>query len=117
MLRDWRRSEYPVDPTEAEEMEMRSLAVMLFRAEDLLRMARPLAAMDSLSSAGIKLKRSDFCCHGKMMRLENQMEDSVMFFQNFAYQRVICESVGVNGSSLLQTAQDHFRLLRSFFNV
>jgi hypothetical protein len=46
-------------------MEMRSL-VMLFLAADLLRMLRPLAARDSLSPAGIKLKRSDFCCCGKV---------------------------------------------------
>ena len=64
MLRDWRRSEYPVDPME-DVMEMRSL-VMLFLAADLLRMLRPLAAMDSLSPAGIKLKRSDLCYRDKL---------------------------------------------------
>ena len=59
MLMDWRRSEYPVDPTE-DVMDTRSL-VMLFLAADCLRMLRPLTAMDSRSSAGIKLKRSDLC--------------------------------------------------------
>ena len=67
MLRDWRRSEYPVDPTE-DVMEMRSL-VMLFLVADLLRMLRPFAARDSLTSTGIKLKRSDLCYREKLIVL------------------------------------------------